>query len=177
MNIKRTFVKRGTVAADTTSMTTKRSLLAVTVTVTVAALLLAGGAILARSTPTASAATASRASVAVGKSDYGRILFDGRGYALYAFTSDPRGRATCHGACAKGWPPYIVKARPAAGKGTDTALIGVTRRSDGRLQAAFGGRPLYYYHGDKAPGLVLCQNVEEYGGLWLVVRASGKLVR
>jgi predicted lipoprotein with Yx(FWY)xxD motif len=137
--------------------------------------MLVGGAVFAHSTPSATAA--GRASVAVGKSSYGLILFDGRGYALYAFTSDSRGRATCYGACAKGWPPYIVKARPAAGKGTNAALTGVTRRSNGRLQATYAGRPLYYYQGDTAPGIVLCQNVKEYGGLWLVVRRSGKLVK
>jgi predicted lipoprotein with Yx(FWY)xxD motif len=45
------------------------------------------------------------------------------------------------------------------------------------LQATYSGRPLYYYVGDTAPGVVLCQNVKEYGGLWLVVRSSGKLVK
>jgi predicted lipoprotein with Yx(FWY)xxD motif len=154
-------------------MTTKRSLIVFTVTT----LLLVGGAVFARSTPAAPAKAAARPSVAVGKSIYGRILFDGRGYALYAFTSDPRGRATCYGACAKGWPPYIVKARPAAGKGTSAGLIGITRRRDGRLQATYAGRPLYFYVGDNAPGIVLCQNVNEYGGLWLVIRASGAPVR
>ena len=56
-------------------------------------------------------------------------------------------------------------------------LIGTIRRADGRLQVTYGGRPLYYYVGDRQPGQVLCQNVEEFGGLWLVVRPSGRLVR
>ena len=154
-------------------MNTTRSLLALTV----AALLLVGGAVFARATPAAATTPAAAASVAVGKSSFGPILFDGRGFALYGFTRDPAKRATCYGACAKAWPPYIVKARPGAGKGTKAALIGVTRRKDGRLQATYAGRPLYYYVGDSAPGVVLCQNVEEFGGLWLVVRGSGKLVR
>ncbi len=142
----------------------------------VVALLLAGGALFARSTP-AAAKPATRAVVAVGKSNYGSILFDGRGFALYAFTRDPRGRATCYGACAKGWPPYIVQGRPAAGLRTKAALLGVTRRRDGRLQATYAGHPLYYYVGDTKPGIVLCQNVNEYGGLWLVLRGTGALVR
>jgi predicted lipoprotein with Yx(FWY)xxD motif len=39
------------------------------------------------------------------------------------------------------------------------------------------GRPLYYYIGDKNPGQVLCQNVDEFGGTWLVLRQNGQLVR
>ena len=138
-----------------------------------AAVLLAGTAFV-RSTP---AAPAPRASIAVGKSSFGPILFDGRGFALYAFTADPRKRATCYGDCARAWPPYIVTRRPGAGRGTRASLIGTTRRSDGKLQATYAGRPLYYYVGDTAPGVVRCQNVPEYGGIWLVVRGSGALVK
>jgi predicted lipoprotein with Yx(FWY)xxD motif len=154
-------------------MITRRTLAAVTIT----ALLLAGAAAFARSTPAATTKSVARVSVAVGKSSFGPILFDGRGFALYAFTSDGRNRATCYGACAKAWPPFIVMGRPAAVKGPKAALVAVTRRADGRLQATYAGRPLYYYVGDTKPGIVLCQNVKEYGGLWLVVRGSGKLVR
>jgi len=152
-------------------MNRTRSLLAVSA----AALALA--AVFAASTPAASTMTAARASLAVGTSSFGPILYDGRGFALYAFTRDPLKRTTCYGACAKAWPPYVVAARPVAGKGTKASLIGTTRRKDGKLQATYAGRPLYYYVGDTKPGIVLCQNVEEFGGLWLVVRGSGKLVR
>jgi predicted lipoprotein with Yx(FWY)xxD motif len=149
-------------------MNTSRSLLALTV---VAAVLVAGG-LFARSAP-----ASTKASVTVGKSNYGPIVFDGRGFALYAFTRDPRSRATCYGACAGAWPPFIVKARPSAGTGTKSSLVGTVRRRDGKLQATYGGRPLYYYVGDTKPGIVLCQNVNEFGGLWLVVRGGGSLVR
>ena len=130
-----------------------------------------------RSTPAAATRPAARVSVAIGSSSFGTILFDGRGYALYVFSRDRRRRATCDGACAKGWPPFLVSSRPAAGKGAIARLVGVTARADGRLQATYAGRPLYYYVGDTKPGIDLCQNVEEYGGLWLVVRRSGSPVR
>jgi predicted lipoprotein with Yx(FWY)xxD motif len=39
------------------------------------------------------------------------------------------------------------------------------------------GRPLYYYVGDKRPGQILCQNVDEFGGTWLVVHPNGQLAR
>ena len=106
------------------------------------------------------------------------ILFDGRGRALYAFTRDRRGgRSRCYGACAKAWPVYLAKGRLLAGKGVRQSLLGTSRRRDGRLQVDYNGRPLYYYVGDKKPGQVLCQNVDEFGGTWLVVRPSGRLVR
>lgn len=123
----------------------------------------------------ATAATAPM--VQVRGSDYGQILFDGRGYVLYAFTADKPGRSVCKGACAAAWPPYIVKGALRAGTGTRAGLLGTTLRADGRRQLTYKGRPLYYYVGDRRPGQILCQNVEEFGGLWVVVRGSGALVR
>jgi predicted lipoprotein with Yx(FWY)xxD motif len=113
----------------------------------------------------------------VRSSAYGRILFDGKGRALYAFTRDKRGgKSTCYGACAKAWPPYVVRGRLAAGTGTKRSLLGTVKRRDGSRQVTYAGRPLYYYVAD-GRGEVKCQNVNEFGGLWLVVRATGKLVR
>jgi predicted lipoprotein with Yx(FWY)xxD motif len=120
---------------------------------------------------------AQRTTLTVAKSDYGRIVFDADGRALYAFTRDPRARSTCYGACAAAWPPYIVRGRLEAPAGIARSLLGTTRRRDGRLQLTFAGRPLYRYVGDRSPGVVLCQNVSEFGGLWLVARPGGTLVR
>ena len=112
----------------------------------------------------------------VRSSAYGRVLADGRGYVLYAFTRD-RGRSACYGACAKAWPVYFRSSALTAGPGVKRSLLGTTRRRDGRLQVTYAARPLYYYVGDRKPGQILCQNVTEFGGTWLVVRPSGKLVR
>ena len=117
------------------------------------------------------------ASVTAGGSRYGTILYDGRGFVLYAFTKDSRGRSACAGACAKAWPPYIVTGSLAAGKGAAASRLGTIRRSDGSRQATYAGRPLYYYVGDRKPRQILCQNVNEFGGLWLVVRPNGSVVR
>jgi predicted lipoprotein with Yx(FWY)xxD motif len=120
----------------------------------------------------------SSATLTVRSTRYGRILFDGRGRALYAFTRDRRsGRSQCYGVCAKAWPVYFAKGRLLAGKGVMQSLIGSTRRRDGRRQITYNRRLLYYYVGDKSPGQVLCQNVDEFGGTWLVVRPNGQLVR
>jgi predicted lipoprotein with Yx(FWY)xxD motif len=56
-------------------------------------------------------------------------------------------------------------------------LIGTVRRADGRRQATYAGRPLYYYVGDNGPGVIRCQNVTEFGGVWLVQRPTGQPVR
>src|SRR5262245_58367139 len=122
------------------------------------------------------AMAAGRDTLKAGRSEYGPVLFDGRGFVLYAFTHDGAGKSRCYGACAAAWPPYLAKS-PRAGAGAKQSLLGTTRRSDGSLQVTYAGRPLYYYVGDRRPGEILCQNVEEYGGFWLVVRGSGKLVR
>ena len=118
-----------------------------------------------------------RPTLTAGSSSYGRVIFDGRGFALYAFTRDPRSKSVCAGACAKAWPPYVVKTRPRAGSGVKARLLGTTRRGSGRLQVTYAGRPLYYYVGDRSKGQILCQNVTEFGGVWLVIRPSGILVR
>jgi predicted lipoprotein with Yx(FWY)xxD motif len=110
------------------------------------------------------------------RSAFGEILFDGRGYVLYAFTRDPRRQSVCRGACARAWPPYLVNARPRAGARVAEPRLGTTKRPDGSLQVTYAGRPLYYYVGDRKPGQILCQNVTEFGGTWRVVRSSGRLV-
>ena len=110
-------------------------------------------------------------------SSYGRVLFDGRGHVLYAFTRDAKGRSACYGTCAKRWPVYFAKGGLNAGPGVKRTLLGTTKRRDGRRQVTYVGRLLYHYVGDTKAGQVLCQNVVEFGGTWLVVRASGKLVR
>jgi predicted lipoprotein with Yx(FWY)xxD motif len=125
----------------------------------------------------ADAAKARGPKLTITDSDYGRILANGRGRALYVFTAD-RGKASnCSGDCASAWPPYIVKRKPSAGAGVKPGRIGTTRREDGRLQATYADHPVYFYVGDNEPGEVLCQAVNEFGGFWYVVRASGKAVR
>jgi predicted lipoprotein with Yx(FWY)xxD motif len=127
--------------------------------------------------PAAMSSESAAPTLTVKSSSYGRILFDGRGYVLYAFTRDTKGHSACYGACAKAWPVYFAKSGLSAGKGINRSLLGTTKRRDGRRQVTYAGRPLYYYVNDRKPGQILCQNVAEFGGTWLVVRATGKLVR
>jgi predicted lipoprotein with Yx(FWY)xxD motif len=108
---------------------------------------------------------------------YGRILFDGKNRVLYGFTRDRRGGPSqCYGACARAWPVYYSKGSLKAGRGVRQALLGTVRRRDGRRQVTYNGWPLYYY-AHEGPGEVKCQNVRGFGGLWLVVKPDGKLLR
>jgi predicted lipoprotein with Yx(FWY)xxD motif len=123
------------------------------------------------------AALAAAAALTVHPSSYGKTVFDGRGYVLYAFTRD-HGRSACYGACAKAWPPYYApRGKLRVGPGLKRSLLGTVTRRNGRRQVTYAGRPLYYYVGDRSPGQILCQNVFEYGGRWLILRPSGKLIR
>lgn len=126
------------------------------------------------------ASTAAKAaggvSVVVRASGHGRVLFDGRGRVLYLFTRDGRGPSQCYGACARSWPPFIASATPTAAKGASGSLVGTTRRKDGKLQATYAGKPLYYYVSD-GPGQIGCSNVQAFGGFWFVVSPRGTSIR
>lgn len=108
-------------------------------------------------------------------SEYGRVVADGRGEAFYLFDKEKGKRSQCYGACARAWPPVITKGKPRAFKGINQRLLGVTRRKNGKLQVTYKNHPLYYYV-DDSPGTILCQNVDEFGGLWLVVKPNGNPV-
>ena len=100
---------------------------------------------------------------------FGAILATPKKQALYFWAVEKRagGKIRCTGACAKLWPPLIVKSRSAvprriAGiKGT----FGVVRRPSGKLQVTHHGLPVYTY-AHEGPTQVLCDNVDG----WFVVR-------
>jgi predicted lipoprotein with Yx(FWY)xxD motif len=115
------------------------------------------------------------AAVKVVSSEFGRVIADKRGEALYLFDKETSKRSRCYGACAVAWPPLLTTAKPRAGKGADATRLGTTRRRNGKLQVTYNGHPLYYYKEDE-PGRILCQNVDEFGGLWLVVNPRGEAV-
>ena len=111
--------------------------------------------------------------VVLGASDYGRILFNADRQAIYLFDEEESAKAECYGECAAAWPPVYANGKPRLGRGLDPDLLGTTKRRNGRKQITYGGHPLYYY-AHEGPGQVLCHDIEEFGGLWLVVRKSGR---
>jgi predicted lipoprotein with Yx(FWY)xxD motif len=141
-----------------------------------AAALLLGGAAVAQASESAGS-TSPRPTLKIRSSQFGPILFSGTNRALYTFTRDRRnGPSRCYGDCAAAWPPYYAVGALRAAPGVKRSLIGTVRRRDGRRQVTYNGWPLYFYVNER-PGVVRCQNVRTHGGVWLVQRASGKIVR
>lgn len=109
-------------------------------------------------------------------SEYGQVIADGKGEAFYLFGKEKSAKSKCFGTCAQAWPPVLTRGKPQAGSGVKAKLLGTTKRPNGKLQVTYAGHPLYYYV-DDSPGTILCQNVSEFGGLWLVVKPNGNPVR
>jgi predicted lipoprotein with Yx(FWY)xxD motif len=110
--------------------------------------------------------------ITVRPSDFGPMLFDARGQAIYLFDKETSSEPACYGACAEAWPPVLTTGSPVAAGEARPGLLGTTKRSNRATQVTYAGHPLYYYAHEE-PGQVLCHDVEEYGGLWLVVTPAG----
>jgi predicted lipoprotein with Yx(FWY)xxD motif len=113
--------------------------------------------------------------IKLGDSQFGQVLFGPDEGAIYYFDKEQGSQSECYGACAEAWPPVLTEGEPQAGQGVKANLLGTTERSDGTTQVTYDGHPLYYY-AHEGPGEVTCHNVEEFGGLWLAVQASGEAV-
>ena len=100
---------------------------------------------------------------------FGPVLATPKKQALYYWNVEKRagGKIRCTGACAKLWPPLIVKSRAAVPKRIAgiKGTFGVVKRPNGRLQVTYNGLAVYtYVH--EGPEQVLCNNVNG----WFVVR-------
>lgn len=119
------------------------------------------------------AAATSATSVGVSQSKFGRILIDGHGRSLYLFERDRNRKSSCYGGCAGEWPPLIVSGKPHATSGVKAALLGRTKRRDGRWQVTFRGHPLYTFAGDTAKGQTNGEGLDDFGGWWYLVSPAG----
>jgi predicted lipoprotein with Yx(FWY)xxD motif len=106
-------------------------------------------------------------------SEFGEMLFDASGQAIYLFDKETSSKPDCYDACAEAWPPVLTEGDPQAQGAVGAGLLGTTKRTDGSTQVTYGGHPLYYY-AHEGKNEVLCHNVSEYGGLWLVVTPRGE---
>jgi predicted lipoprotein with Yx(FWY)xxD motif len=120
-----------------------------------------------QSTPPAPAGTG----VKTATSDFGVILFDSTGQAIYLFAKERSSAPACYGPCAAAWPPVLTTAPPKALAGVKQSLLGTTKRTDGTIQVTYGGHPLYFY-AHEGKNEVKCHNVQSFGGLWLAVTAA-----
>jgi predicted lipoprotein with Yx(FWY)xxD motif len=106
-------------------------------------------------------------------SQFGMMLFDDTGQAIYLFDKERTAKPECYGACAKAWPPVLTKGAPIAADGIRPSLLGTTVRTDGTTQVTYGGHPLYFY-AHEAKNEVKCHNIQGFGGIWLVVTPKGR---
>jgi predicted lipoprotein with Yx(FWY)xxD motif len=119
---------------------------------------------------TAAARSAQRGTtVAVRVTKLGRTLVDGRGRTLYLFERDRSTTSACVGACASLWPLLTTAGRPHAGAGAQAGKLGVNRAG----QVIYAGHPLYLYAGDRRPGDLNGQGLDQFGAKWYVLAPSG----
>jgi transforming growth factor-beta-induced protein len=84
------------------------------------------------------------------------------GFTLYAFDSDlGSAGSTCNDSCATSWPPVLVT----DGEVANISGLSLMTRDDGSSQAAYKGRPLYFYSGDTEASDTSGQSVS---GWWMV---------
>lgn len=105
-------------------------------------------------------------------SEFGQMLFDSSGQAIYLFDIETTSMPRCYDACAEAWPPVLTRGEPLAGPGVADSLLATTQRSDGTLQVTYNGHPLYFY-AHEGPREVKCHDVFLNGGNWYVVRPGG----
>lgn len=83
------------------------------------------------------------------------------GMTLYTFDKDSGGTSACYDQCAENWPPFLGQTGAEMGEGWT-----LVERTDGTMQWAHNGRPVYYYVGDSQPGDV---TGDGKGGVWHVL--------
>ena len=121
----------------------------------------------AAASPTASSSGTALKTATIGGAT---VLTNANGFTLYSFAPDTATKSNCNAGCVQYWPP--VKGPATAGSGVTGTLTTITR-SDGSMQAAYDGHPLYTYVGDTAPGQAKGNGLNLSGGVWHVVPASG----
>lgn len=99
--------------------------------------------------------------------ELGTILTDSEGMVLYLFTDDEQGSgvSTCEADCLAIWPVFVADDPLTLPDGVPGELTQI-ERSDGSMQVAYNGWPLYYFAGDMAPGET---NGHEVGDVWFIV--------
>ena len=122
-----------------------------------------------------SASTAPRQhGLGVATTSLGKVLVE-NGRTLYMLSADSPNHSTCSTSCLTYWPPVSGK-KPAHAPGV-TATIGTTSVKTGGTTLTVGGRPLYTFVKDSAPGDVEGEGVKNFGGVWYAVSPTGRPVR
>jgi predicted lipoprotein with Yx(FWY)xxD motif len=124
----------------------------------------------ASAAPHASSPAAGAAALKTAKIHGTTVLTNSKGFALYSFAPDTATTSKCSGSCAQFWPPVTGHAMAVSGA---TGHFGTLTRTNGTTQVTYNGHPLYTFAGDKSPGQDTGNGLNNFGGLWRVVTASG----
>jgi predicted lipoprotein with Yx(FWY)xxD motif len=108
---------------------------------------------------------------------YGSVLVNGDGMPLYVFSLDTGGTSACTGDCTSEWIPLTSQGTPAAGEGVDATKLGTITRDDGSMQVTYNGHPLYTFANDTGSGDAAGQGMEDNGGTWSLISATGDMVQ
>jgi len=127
----------------------------------------------AAASPSASSSEAAGGSypLAVATVAAGKTLTGEDGKTLYIFKADTKdsGKSVCNGDCATNWPPYTLDPDETLKPTADaTGTVTMITRDDGSKQVAYNGWPLYYFKGDAKAGDANGQNINAFGGLWVI---------
>jgi predicted lipoprotein with Yx(FWY)xxD motif len=125
------------------------------------------------STPTPAPQSSSPASMPQTASIAGSSAFisSSNQHTLYFFGGDTSGVSNCNASngCSNVWPPYNAPAGTVAPSGSTFSII---TRSDGTLQWAYNGSPMYEYSGDSAAGQDNGQGITSFGATWSTARPT-----
>jgi predicted lipoprotein with Yx(FWY)xxD motif len=140
-----------------------------------AAALAVGGLVTLVLAPDAGAATSTKTATTISteqNAKFGTLLTAGNTVYILKPSKVP-----CTGKCLKVWPPVLLPQgtmAAIAGQGVDQTKLGTQSVDGGNLQITYGGKPLYWYVKDKAPGQVK-GNIKDKWGKWIaVVTVKGK---
>jgi predicted lipoprotein with Yx(FWY)xxD motif len=105
---------------------------------------------------------------------YGTILVSGR----TVYTLKPNS-VKCTTKCLTIWAPVVLPTgvhKATAGPGVNAAMLGTVKDSKGSTQVTYGGKALFFFFEDKAPGQVK-GNTTDTWGKWsdiVLVKPKGK---
>jgi predicted lipoprotein with Yx(FWY)xxD motif len=90
-------------------------------------------------------------------------------HTLYQLSADGKNSSVCTSAtgCTGIWPPLLAAAGSVA-----TGNFSPFKRSDGNMQWAYSGHPLYVYSGDSGADQSNGNGIVSFGGTWTVSRPA-----
>lgn len=118
-------------------------------------------------------------SVKLASTSIGKILVNGRGFTVYAFSKDRRNQDVCvkKSGCTMSWIPVTTKAKVKAGPGLKASLLGTIKLPTGGKQVTYSGHPLYRYSFDSSPAATDYVGAHQFGGQWDALNAAGRVVK